>query len=117
MVTLNPLPVRSPTPVKKVTRPESEKPAIKPYSKADIETVLAACNSTRRYILLGKSECRREPFWARRMLQSEDLREGIKTPHWIMGPVGLLLALFSVCQITLASLTRRNQELVHCFSH
>jgi integrase len=45
--------------IKKVARPDPEKPAIKPYTREDIEAMLAACKSTRRHVLPNKNVCHR----------------------------------------------------------
>jgi integrase/recombinase XerD len=41
----------------RVDRPRSEKPAIKPFTKADIEAMLKACDHSRPYARPGKREC------------------------------------------------------------
>jgi integrase/recombinase XerD len=45
--------------IKRVPRPDPEKPAIKPYTRDDVEAMLAACKSTRRYVLPSKNVCHR----------------------------------------------------------
>jgi site-specific recombinase XerD len=45
--------------IKKVARSDPEKPAIKPYTREDVEAMLAACKSTRRYVLPNKNVCHR----------------------------------------------------------
>lgn len=85
--------------IRKVKRPNPEKPAIKPYTRDDVEAMLAACKSTQTYILPNKTECYRT--------RPSALRD--KTIILVLVDTGIRAS--ELCQIAIKDVDKRNRRI------
>jgi len=85
--------------VQKIKRPNPEKPAIKPYTRDDIEAMLTACNQTEPYTRPGKRPCRNTRPTA--------LRD--KAVILVLVDTGVRAS--ELCRITIQDLDKRNKRV------
>jgi integrase/recombinase XerD len=85
--------------LKKVIRPKPEEPAIKPYTRDDIEAMLAVCSYTQPHTMRGKHNSRRSRPTALRD------RAIIKT----LVDTGIRAS--ELCKITIADMDKRNKRI------
>ena len=85
--------------VRKIKRPKPEDPAIKPYTREDIEAMLAACGHSRIYTRPGKRACRntRPTALRDRAILLTLVDTGVRASE--------------LCQITIADADRRNKRI------
>jgi len=85
--------------IKKTKRPKPPKPDIKPYTRDDIEALLAVCSHTQPHIMRGKHNCRRRRPTAHRdkAITKTLVDTGIRASE--------------LCKITIADLDKRNMRI------
>lgn len=85
--------------IRKVKRPKPEEPAIKSYTRGDVEAMLDACNHTRLHTMRGKLDCRRSRPTA--------LRD--KTIILVLVDTGIRAS--ELCHIKIGDVDKRNKRI------
>jgi integrase/recombinase XerD len=85
--------------IKRVPRPDPEKPAIKPYTRDDVEAMLAACKSTRPYDFAGTTTC------------SRGRPTALRDTAIILVLVDTGVRASELCRITIEDVDKRNKRI------